>query len=170
LVLGLSCTGAKSATVTLSYKVRVATAMCETLPCTTPFVPFLETFDVTLDPSVLINEPTTMGLNIISINRPYSSVFTNVPFPEVGGEDATLTVGAPGALLGGASCAHVESTYCLFIDVNLSGQSTGIGFLETTATGETWSGTSIIPEPSTWLMVLLGFVGLALAGHRLRST
>ena len=27
-----------------------------------------------------------------------------------------------------------------------------------------------IPEPSTWVMMLVGFVGLGLAGYRLRST
>lgn len=129
-------------------------------PCTTPFVPFLENFTVTIDPSVPISNPTAADLDIISINRPYSSLFTYMPFAEVGGEDALLFVGTYGE----NGCFISDSTYCLFIQVKQP--LTSIGFTETTATGEVWEGANVIPEASTWLMILLGFAGLGFAGYR----
>jgi hypothetical protein len=143
LALSLSCIGAKSATITLSYKIRVPTAQCAVElggPCTTPFVPFLENFTVTIDPSVPIGNPTAAGLDIISINRPYSSLFTYMPFAEVGGEDALLFVGTYGE----NGCFISDSTYCLFIQVKQPLAS--IGFTETTATGEVWEGQMLFPK------------------------
>jgi hypothetical protein len=143
LAVGLLCSGAKSATVTLSYKIRVATARCDPrFPhCTTDFVPFLETFDVTLDPSVPVNDPTTAGLDIISINRPYSSAFSYLP-PPVGQKDGLLTVATHP---GGSGCRISDpSSYCLLIQVDLP--ITSIDFVETTAAGETWAGQNGIPH------------------------
>jgi PEP-CTERM motif len=170
LALSLLCTEAKSDTVTLSYKVRIDTAECSFgIPCPIPFTQFLETFTVTFDPLVPIVDATTVGLDIISINRPYSSAFTYSITQRTDDELGTLTIGTnPEA---NDTCGNVfePNTYCTQVNVNpLSPHPPmhSLGLLETTATGEIWQGQNVIPEPSTWLMVVLGFAGLSFAARR----
>lgn len=171
-MLSLICTEAKSDTVTLSYNLRVDTASCIlVLSCPTPFVKFLEKFTVTFDPSVPILDPTTVGLDVISLNRPYSSAFTYITFPEVGGEGGVLTV-ATEPLEGGGCTISDPSTYCTMIPVNPLSPYPAMhpeGVIEATSTGEIWSGNNVIPEPSTWVMIVLGFTGLGFAARRQRE-
>jgi hypothetical protein len=54
------------------------------------------------------------------------------------------------------------------IDVNLAGDSAAVGsslILDVTTKGNT----PVVPEPSTWAMMLLGFAGLGFVGYRRRG-
>jgi hypothetical protein len=168
LELSLLCTEAKSDTVTLSYNLRVDTAECiDGSTCSIPFTPFLEIFTVTFDPFVPVVDPTTVGLDIISINRPYSSAFTYSITQTTDGEFGTLTVATlPGP---NGSCFAQLNIYCTNVNVNPLSPYPALhpgGVLEITSTGEIWTGQNVIPEPSTWAMMLVGFAGLGLAGYR----
>jgi hypothetical protein len=49
-------------------------------------------------------------------------------------------------------------------------QHRDVGAVNWRFTDVTFSGTSVVPEPSTWAMMALGFAGLAFAGCRARRT
>jgi hypothetical protein len=137
-----------------------------------PVDPVELNFTVIFNPSAVI-EPTTNGLTINSFtlsNPPYSSMFSY----DGGG---TLTVATTTVFPN--ACGNPPNSYCIFIDNSAGASPTSSGgFIELTSSGGYWESQStvvtagpitIVPEPSTWAMMLLGFASLGFAGYRQRQ-
>jgi hypothetical protein len=56
------------------------------------------------------------------------------------------------------------------VEGDISGVATSGGVLSLTPSGEVTFASEAAPEPSTWAMMLLGMVGVAVAGWRRKTT
>jgi hypothetical protein len=135
-----------------------------------PVDPVELNFTVIFNTSAVI-DPTTNGLTINSFtlpNPPYSSTFAYDGLQE-------LTVATIGGL---DECYAFANTYCTFIEYPAGASPSVLEFFQTTSSGGIWfaqtttitaSAITIVPESSTWAMMLLGFAGLGFAGYRSRK-
>jgi len=130
-----------------------------------------EDFTLSFDPKVKTG-PTSAGLKITSFNLPYSSEFAYGPIP---GEP--LVVGTVPVFSG---CNLPRNSYCLVISTPLATTPTGAfihdgAFLYEDATETVWEANNVsinigpIPEPSTWVMMILGFAGVGFIAYRRKS-
>ena len=118
-------------------------------------------FTLVFDPLAVITR-TTAGLTINSFNLPYSTTYAN-------NASGTLTI-ATDANVG--SCDNPPNSYCFFINdpagasptVNFVNQTTSSGFW--VASAITVSASAIVPEPSTWALMLIGFGGVGWVAYR----
>ncbi len=110
------------------------------------------------------NFPGTYNWSVTCTNDTSGKVCnTPLDFTVSGGSIATpLGIGAPagGGLFAGDNIAFVA-------DLSISGSCGSVTCTAGTGLVGSGPGTSVlIPEPSTWAMMLLGFAGLAYAGLR----
>jgi PEP-CTERM motif len=129
-----------------------------------PIDPVDLTFTLIFDPSVAI-APTSEGLTINSFNLPY-------PLSYAADGTGELFIGTFPTSFG---CDNEPASFCVII-TNAGGPIPGgLVAFETTVTNGLWStgnvtvtasAIEVVPEPSTWAMMLLGFMGLGYAGYR----
>jgi hypothetical protein len=127
-----------------------------------PIDPVELNFTVIFNTSALI-KPTTTGLTINSFtlpNPPYSSAFAY----DGAGTLTVATLPNPG------SCSNPPNSYCIFIKDAAGASPSPDGFIESTSSAGYWvsqsttvtaSAITIVPEPSTWALMLAGFAGLS---------
>jgi hypothetical protein len=148
---------------TYSYDINATDFTCSFGPdCggSAPWSTVKEDFTVTLDPTA-ITGPTTSGLNITLFTLPYSSQFTYAP----GGYPLTVATTPGPAYPFFAQFSSFPDSYGLFIDAPL-GNPSGEYFSYDDSSGTIWVANSIAvafsvtPLPSTWLMLISGFIAL----------
>jgi hypothetical protein len=115
------------------------------------------------DTTIVITNGDTAAF--CSTSLPCSDVFNGFAFVFSSGVDITdVTVASNSAadfrpISGGLTFGPTD------INVNVAGENPAVGdqlILDVTTKGNT----PVIPEPSTWAMMLLGFVGLGFVGYR----
>lgn len=120
-----------------------------------------------------VTGPTAKGLTINSFtlpNPPYASAFF---YGEPGPQLIVATYPAEGGF-----CVASPNSYCVFIaDAAGATPSVAGSFTEETSSGGDWASQStiltasaitIVPEPSTWALMLAGFSGLGWFAFRRR--
>jgi hypothetical protein len=112
--------------------------------------------------TVTITPPTQLGNNSIADPPPADDIFFYVPtaFSEI---NFTLPAGGFNFLKGFGPATSVGG-----VNGDLSGVATSGGTLSLTPIGDVTFASEAAPEPSTWAMMIVGFVGVAFAGWRRR--
>ncbi len=123
-------------------------------------------------PAVLTSNEQTTGVPNILITFPSSVDAFALDYGTFEGSDVTFT-------LSDGSTTTFNSTGDGYVTSNFFGvvDATGVTSVLITAAGPTdnlsingVAGVADFPEPSTWAMMLIGFVGLGWAGYRARRT
>jgi hypothetical protein len=133
-----------------------------------PVVPvaFVEDFLTLTTTSISANTITIVNnsaLPFCTTNLPCNDVFNGFVFAFAGGLPITNVTVDSGS---SADFLPVSLTFtATSIDVNLAGDSPALDstlVLDVTTKGNT----PVVPEPSTWVLMLLGFAGLGFVGYR----
>ena len=167
VALGLSLANAANAAVE-SRSFEILASSFVDFGTVAPFDPVKLDFTITMDPTVNI-DTTTMGLNITSFTLPYGSAYL---YNSASSLLVLATFPVPSGFLDAPSSYGVGIFDPFGVSPNLGASafnyvdSNGVGFgaLQQSLTASAI--TAGVPEPSTWAMLLLGFVGLGFAGYR----
>ncbi|WP_448585488.1 PEPxxWA-CTERM sorting domain-containing protein [Thermaurantiacus sp.] len=128
-----------------------------------PIDPLFMSYRATFDTS-LFYEANTSVLTTVIANFPYPLTFSWSPSIQV------MVIATEG---GASFCAHIEESFCAFVN----DLTTGIPYFveQSPAGGGGWVAQTIsrsggvIPEPSTWAMLIAGFGLVGMAARRTRQ-
>lgn len=153
-LLGVS----EASATTYSFDITATGFTCELGPCATtaPYPTAVEDFSLTLDPTQTYSNAS---VNIISSTLPYPLEFDYTP-----GEG--LTVATDPVAVG--ACSNPDNSACMGLSSLVSPSFIFVQY--TDSVGDYWytSQTSLTatPLPSTWTMLIAGFVGLGFFAYR----
>jgi hypothetical protein len=169
--------GAANAAVVHDLVTFSATDFSSSPPGETPPVdPVTGSFTITFDPTQTYTD-STAGITLNSLNIPLDSALAFDYSPTGSGADELVV----GGLADGACCLTISPApssdfYLHIITFTTNPTFQQLGYVEaggayfyTTDETGTVSVTPItpgVPEPSTWAMMLIGFVGLGFLGYR----
>jgi hypothetical protein len=152
--------GARAVTIERTFDVDASSFVFVLGPDTdTPVDPVDLTFTLIFDPSAII-PPTTAGLTVHSFNLDAPSAYSQSAIDLVVASDPTA-----------AGCILTASTYCFFIVDPGGADPRAFDFGQMTADTTNWeaqdvsvsaSAAVVVPEPSTFVLMLAGFLGLGL--------
>jgi hypothetical protein len=132
-----------------------------------PVDPVELNFTLIFDPSVVIGQ-TTAGLTINSFNLPFGSTYAY----DGAGTLTLATYANPD------ECDNPASSYCVFISNAAGANPTANGFEQLTSSDGFWvsdtvtvtaGAITVVPEPSTWALLLVGLGGVGWLTRRRRN-
>ena len=136
-----------------------------------PVDPVELNFTLIWDSSIAI-DPTATGLTINSFNLP------NPPYSSMFAADGSDQIAVGTSIVSGDACDVGAPSYCVFIADAAGASPFANGFYQTTSSDGIWvsdtvtvtaDAIEVVPEPSTWALMLIGFASLGFAGYRSRK-